>query len=190
MTVDLGSNPALSWDDGEIIPVGEEPPWEEPMVVPATQAVAGSQSVSQREKAASPKKGTGMPRGDHRGSKTKLKDRANTLRVFTVETMGNLRKSEIRVWLAIFNCEFKGLAKIGYSRLQEITQLSRKSVGQAVKSLVNKGLLRVVVRGRFKPSPTTGSLGQPSVYKIFPRQIDAPASQISKQARPIVPAVD
>ena len=64
-----------------------------------------------------------------------LKDRMDTLRIFTLEAMGTLRKSEIQVWLAIFNCEFNGLAQIGYSRLCEVTKLSRRHVGKAVAQM-------------------------------------------------------
>jgi hypothetical protein len=114
-----------------------------------------------------------------------LKDRMDTLRIFTLESMGTLRKSEIQVWLAIFNCEFNGLAQIGYSRLCEVTKLSRRHVGKAVASLESKGLLKVVVRGRYRPSrneavgggrPGSGAgdsrpseAGLASTYRVHPR---------------------
>ncbi len=114
-----------------------------------------------------------------------LKDRMNKLRIFTVETMGTLRRSEIRVWLTVFNCEFDGQAQIGYSRLCEVTKLSRKHVGTAVASLEAKGLLEVVVRGRYRPSrggsvsghtqadgnanSRVSDAGLASIYRIHPR---------------------
>jgi len=114
-----------------------------------------------------------------------LKDRMDTLRIFTLESMGTLRKSEIQVWLAIFNCEFNGLAQIGYSRLCEVTKLSRRHVGKAVASLESKGLLVVVVRGRYRSSrseavgggkPGSGAAdsrsseaGLASIYRVHPR---------------------
>jgi hypothetical protein len=114
-----------------------------------------------------------------------LKDRLDTLRIFTLESMGTLRKSEIQVWLAIFNCEFNGLAQIGYSRLCEVTKLSRRHVGKAVASLESNDLLEVVVRGRYRPSrseavgggkPGSGAAdsrsseaGLASTYRVQPR---------------------
>jgi hypothetical protein len=126
---------------------------------------------------------------------TTLRDRANMLRVFTLETAGTLRRAELVVWLAIFNCEFQGLAEIGYTRLCTITKLSRRHVGKAVASLEAKGLLEVVIRGRFQPprkhrpdqetaNGANGAVssGQASVYRIYAR----PEGEAAGRAKPVV----
>ena len=169
----------------EIIPVGHEPRRHPCPGVGEHREAAGRKIA--------PPDGVLKPDPREKGSRNLrnpkkffgLKDRINRLRVFTVETMGTLRRSEMRVWLAIFNCEFNGLAQIGYSRLCEVTKLSRKHVGTAVASLEAKGLLEVVVRGRYRPSRggdvnghtqahgnasgRASDAGLASIYRIHPR---------------------
>ena len=101
--------------------------------------------------------------------------RLKDLNILISETMRALRPAELRVWLAIFNCAFNGRAQIGYSRIQRLTGLSRKSVGEAIKDLESKGLIEVVFRGRFRRSSKTdeaggGNCGEPSIYRIYPRR--------------------
>lgn len=115
----------------------------------------------------------------------RLRDRLLTLRIFTLETMASLRRAEIAVWLAIFNCEFRGQAQIGYTRIEEVTGLSRKHVGKAIKSLVEKGLLEVISRGQYRPRGKTndngtGENGLSSIYRLHPRTgTTAPAKPVA-----------
>lgn len=158
-----------------IIPVGQEPRRR-----PTTEehnsggsfglVVAAAESIL-REK---PSRNT-TSRAIHSPEKLfRLRDRLLTLRIFTLETMGSLRRAEIAVWLAIFNCEFRGQAQIGYTRIEEVTGLSRKHVGKAIKSLVEKGLLEVISRGQYRPRGKTsdngsGENGLSSIYRLHPR---------------------
>lgn len=187
MSVNAGQNEGDACKDSLIIPVGQEPRRQDLSLGQLEHPVVGCRTTRRQEPAAKPERADWTPRRSRRGVKSTLKNRANTLRVFTVETMGSLTKAEIQVWLAIFNCEFDGLAQIGYSRLCEITKLSRRHVGKAVNSLQRQGLLEVVVRGRFQPSQSrqpanthpagkTVSLGQPSIYKIYARPNKAPVA--------------
>jgi predicted transcriptional regulator len=124
----------------------------------------------------------------------RLRDRLLTLRIFTLETMGSLRRAEIAVWLAIFNCEFRGQAQIGYTRIEDVTGLSRKHVGKAIKSLVEKGLLEVISRGQYRPRGKTkdngtGENGLSSIYRLHPREANregdgAPQPKPRKPKRP------
>lgn len=105
--------------------------------------------------------------------------------------MGSLRRAEITVWLAIFNCEFDGQAQIGYARLSEVTDLSQRHVGKAIKSLVGKGLLEVVSRGQYRPSRSSGGNGSDtngfsSIYRTHPRVSETTGSQpvASQSAEP------
>lgn len=198
VSADAGhDNAKESLNQSQIIPVGQEPRRQCRVSTSAVDAedntVIGSPAKSHQEPAASVGKFKTRSYRSGRSAKSLLKDRANTLRVFTVETMGDLTKAEIRVWLAIFNCEFGGRAEIGYSRLRKITKLSRRHVGKAVKSLQRRGLLEVVLRGRFQPprkhQPTientpqakgTVCLGQPSVYRIYASPIIPPAASSSE----------
>ena len=180
-----------------IIPVGQEPQRqqtadEKPPVGSPIRGVAAAESIA-----------TKKPRGKARGglrSPEKLfrvKDRLLQLRIFTLETMGSLRRAEITVWLAIFNCEFRGQAQIGYARLSEVTDLSQRHVGKAIKSLVGKGLLKVVSRGQYRPSRSSGGEGAKtngfsSIYRVHPRVSEPKASQPvaseSAKAKPKKPA--
>jgi len=156
-----------------IIPVGQEPrrrPTSEQGSPEGSfgLVVAAAESIL-REK---PSRNT-TSRAIHSPEKLfRLRDRLLTLRIFTLETMGSLRRAEIAVWLAIFNCEFQGQAQIGYTRIEEVTGLSRKHVGKAIKSLVEKGLLRVISRGQYRPRGTTNGTGEnglSSIYRLHPR---------------------
>jgi hypothetical protein len=116
----------------------------------------------------------------------RLRDRLLTLRIFTLETMGSLRRAEIAVWLTIFNCEFRGHAQIGYTRIEEVTGLSRKHVGKAIKSLVEEGLLEVISRGQYRPRGKTsdngpGENGLSSIYRVHPR------TGTTATTKPVVP---
>ena len=174
-----------------IIPVGHEPRRQ----LGAEETLpAGS---SGRSVAAAESIATKKPRGKARGGLRspqklfRIKDRLLKLRIFTMETMGALRRAEITVWLAIFNCEFHGQSQIGYTRLEEVTKLSRRHVGKAIKSLVGKGLLEVVSRGQYRPSQSSGGEGSKtngfsSIYRAHPRVSEPTESKpvASQSAKP------
>jgi hypothetical protein len=92
--------------------------------------------------------------------------RAKAIRIFTQETMRGLRRSEIAVWLAIHNCEVDGAARISQDRLVELSGTSKRHVGEAVRSLAERGLLEVVFRGRYRPNCSVGH-GMASKYRVF-----------------------
>jgi hypothetical protein len=177
-----------------VIPVGQEPrrpcvpPGGDPFAAANYQKAAGDQPRPRVPTRPAPK----QRKSRHRLASTKLRDRAAALRAFTVETAGTLRRAELLVWLAIFNCEFHGQSEIGYSRLCTITKLSRRHVGKAVASLVKKDLLEVVVRGRFQPTrkntpqammavlEDAGHVrraGQASIYRIYATLSKPPVSR-------------
>jgi len=163
-----------------IIPVGQEPrrqlgAEETPLTGSSGRGVAAAESIATKQPQGKARVGLRSPEKLFR-----VKDRLLKLRIFTLETMGSLRRAEIAVWLAIFNCEFRGQAQIGYTRLEEVTKLSRRHVGKAIKSLVGKGLLEVVSRGQYRPSRSSGgngsdSNGFSSIYRVYPREGDATA---------------
>jgi hypothetical protein len=104
----------------------------------------------------------GQQAGNSSG-RQKAKSRLKTLRNFVTFDLRALRPAEINVWLVIFNCEFRGVAQIGYDRIAELTGKSKKSVSKAVNNLIATGLLDRPVRGQFRPG---SSRGQSSVYRI------------------------
>lgn len=165
-----------------IIPVGQEPrrqlgAEETPPAGSSGCGVAAAESIATRKPRCKARGGLRSPEKLFR-----VKDRLLTLRIFTLETMGSLRRAEITVWLAIFNCEFHGQAQIGYTRLEEVTKLSRRHVGKAIESLVGKGLLEVVSRGQYRPSRSSGGEGSKingfsSIYRVHPRVSEPTASK-------------
>jgi len=120
------------------------------------------------------------------------KNRLHELSVFTMETLKNLRRAEIAVWLAIHNCQAQGSARIGYTRIMEISGLSRRHVGQAIKDLRRKGLLEVVFTGKYRPNGGDEH-GLASIYRVYPRpeprllDVGAPSSSDAARRRPGTP---
>ena len=108
--VSAGRDQAASQQQGHeappsIIPVGQEPrrqlfAEQTPPTGSSGRGVAASESIAT-------KKPQGKARGGLRSPEKlfRVKDRLLKLRIFTMETMGALRRAEITVWLAIFNCE-------------------------------------------------------------------------------------
>lgn len=174
-----------------IIPVGQEPrrqlgAEETPPTGSSGRGVAAADSIATKKPRGKARVGLRSPEKFFR-----VKDRLLQVRIFTLETMGSLRRAEITVWLAIFNCEFDGQAQIGYARLSEVTDLSQRHVGKAIKSLVGKGLLEVVSRGQYRPSRSSCGNGSDtngfsSIYRTHPRVSETTGSQpvASQSAEP------
>lgn len=96
------------------------------------------------------------------------KNALQDLHVFREETLRQLRRAEIAVWLAIHGCQGKEAARISYDRLVELTGTSRKHVGTAIKDLKGRGLLEIVSKGRFRPNQY-GENGLASKYRVYPK---------------------
>ena len=168
---DRSTTPAAAIPPIDIIPVGQEPrrqktPGEDVHRGAATRKIAAPEPMN--KKSIKTTKGGNLHSPKNFFS---LKDRAENLRIFTQETMGTLRRAELVVWLAIFNCEFKGVAQIGYNRLVEITGTSKRHIGSAIKSLEKRGLLEVVFRGSYRPNQGHANAGSgiSSTYRLHPR---------------------
>jgi hypothetical protein len=157
---------------GGIIPVGQEPP-RQPTVgdgsvrASAAGAPAGNRRGASRRAADKNKR----IRADIRNPDGfyKYKNRLDEFRVFRAETMRTLRRAELAVWLAIFGCQHHGSAQIGQRKICEITGIKKRDhVSKAVKSLRQKGLLEVVLQGRYRPNGAEEH-GLSSVYRVYPR---------------------
>lgn len=153
-----------------VIPVGREPP-RQPLVDHGNQQAA---TTGHKQAASQPGR---TPRDKDRKTRPllrnpegfyKYKNRLDEIRVFREETMRHLRRAELSVWLAIHGCQHRGSAQISQARIAEIAGVRRQHVGKAVKNLCEKGLLKVLVTGRYKPNGTEGH-GLSSVYRAYPR---------------------
>ena len=105
--------------------------------------------------------------------------------VFITETLRSLRRAESHVWLAIHNCQGDKGARISQARIMELAGIkSRKNVSTAVQSLHARGLLEVLVRGKYRPNGS-GNHGLASIYRVYPRpeQRIIEAAQQKKQSR-------
>lgn len=89
--------------------------------------------------------------------------RLEEVRVFTTETMRGLRRAETQVWMAIFNCQMNNAARISQDRISELAGTSKRHVGEAIRSLAKKGLLRVLSKGSYRSGG-----GLASVYRVYP----------------------
>ena len=89
--------------------------------------------------------------------------------VFITETLRSLRRAESHVWLAIHNCQGDKGARISQARIMELAGIkSRKNVSTAVQILQARGLLEVLVKGKYRPNGN-GNHGLASVYRVYPR---------------------
>lgn len=164
-----------------VIPVGQEPPRQPRADSGMLRAPAGQPQATRSPSQPPPDKDRKIrpPLRNPEGFYT-YKNRLDKIRVFREETMRDLRRAEIAVWLAIDGCEFDGASQISQQRIAEIAGIdSRQHVGKAIKSLCKKGLLEVLVTGRYKPNGTEGH-GLSSVYRTYPR----PEPRLLKAARP------
>ena len=93
----------------------------------------------------------------------KAKSRLKKMRNFITFSMRDLRPAELRVWLALYNCEHKGLCRIGYDRIAELTGVTKQHVCKAMKGLMDKGLVDRRYKGSFRPGR---SKGRASIYRL------------------------
>ena len=115
----------------------------------------------------------------------KYKNALQEKQVFITETLRSLRRAESHVWLAIHNCQGPNGARISQARIMELAGIkSRKNVSTAVQSLQARGLLEVLVRGKYRPNGS-GNHGLASIYRVYPRpeQRIIEAAQQKKQSR-------
>jgi hypothetical protein len=164
-----------------VIPVGQEPA-RQPLADSAPpRAPAGQQQATRQSGQAAPGKDRkNRPPLRNPEGFYKYKNRLDEFRVFRDETMRLLRRAELAVWLAIHGCQFNGSAQISQQKIAEIAGVKkRQHVGKAIKSLCQKGLLEVLVKGRYKPNGAEGH-GLSSVYRVYPR----PEPRLLKAARP------
>jgi hypothetical protein len=156
-----------------IIPVGQEPP-SQPLsgdqssgenaginagglvAAVSVRAVLGGRSGNRAKKVRNPE---GLKR---------YKSALDEKQVFVQVTMRDLRRAEIAVWLAIHGCKGRDTARISVARIKEITGIKgQRHVTGAIRSLIQRGLLKVAFRGRFRPNGCVGA-GMASVYRIYP----------------------
>lgn len=130
-----------------ILKVGEElPPMDEPTPRPACNGRSGRRPKGPLGKATSDKRHTG--------------DRFGTLNAFLDFTMAGLRPSERAVWLLLW----RDTKKDGIARTSE-TDLARRAgccvrmIRYALTALADRGLLRIVSRGRLRTGPSS--------YRVF-----------------------
>lgn len=152
-----------------VIPVGYEPPKRALSSSETSRTPAGQQHATRSLGQPPPDKDRRIrpPLRDPEGFYN-YKNRLDKIRVFREETMRDLRRAEIAVWLAIDGCEFDGASQISQQRIAEIAGVRRQHVGKAIKSLCKMGLLEVLVKGRYKPNGAEGH-GLSSVYRAYPR---------------------
>lgn len=164
---------------GEIIPVGQEPRQRSETNSPSDStgtsrpSTGNSGNGAEGDAPRSPgrRKGGSGQRGPIRnpdafnGCKKQLAEQ----RIFRTETMRHLRRAEICVWQAIHGCQGKEGARIGQQRIAELSGIKgKRHVGEAIEDLCLKGLLEVLVTGRFRPNGADG-YGLASRYRAYPR---------------------
>ncbi len=109
----------------------------------------------------------------------KYKNALEESRVFRELTMRTLRRAEINVWLAIHGCQHLGRAQIGQKRIAELAGIKgKRHVVDAIRCLRKKGLLEVIVKGRYRPNGAEEH-GLASVYRVYPR----PEPRLLEKAR-------
>jgi hypothetical protein len=183
----------------QVIPVGQEPPRrviEDATSKDADGLLNSTRPTGNGEQAT--KRGTTSRPGRKRSGPLEIqnppgffayKNRLQEQSIFTTETLKSLRRAEIAVWLAIHNCQVRGSARIGYARIMEISGLSKRHVGEAIRDLESRGLLEVLFKGKYRPNGGAEH-GLASIYRVYPRPeprllgVEAPSSSDSDQRRP------
>lgn len=102
---------------------------------------------------ASTEQGTRPTRSDKRskrkGSRTKgAGARFKDLSEFVRLRAAALTKAELAVWIAVFNFAQGGTATVTQAKLAKIAGTTERTIKRAVASLVQRGLLEIVERGR------------------------------------------
>ena len=96
--------------------------------------------------------------------KTKLSgktpDRFRVLNAFVDFTASELRRSELLVWMTLYRDTRDQVASTAQRDIARRCSVSRKTVERSVKSLVERGLLRVVRQGGFRKGSSS--------YQVIP----------------------
>ncbi|MEX1027555.1 MAG: helix-turn-helix domain-containing protein [Candidatus Paceibacterota bacterium] len=93
--------------------------------------------------------------------KRKTADRFAVLNAFVDFTAAELRRSELLVWWTLYrDTKDTGTATTSQRDIANRCRLDRKTVERAVRSLTERGLLKVVRRGGFRQGSSS--------YRVFP----------------------
>lgn len=154
-----------------IIPVGEEPRRQamQPRQHEELGYLRKSHGTNTGEQAGCEPNAASRSRVRNRPGLTQFRNAMQEIRAFRRETMRHLRRAEICVWQAIHECHGIDGAQVSQETLMEFTGIkSRRHVGEAVQDLADKGLLEVLVQGRYRPNGN-GDQGLASIYRVYPR---------------------
>ena len=131
------------------------------MRMPKTIEEAQARLKASNQPAASPVAGApqGRPRKPVGRGKADAR-RWATLNAFVDVTAARLSRSELAVWLVLFRDVRDGVARTGLTDIARRGGMDHGSAKRAVRSLVAKGLVTIVRRGRRH--------GGPSIYRVTP----------------------
>jgi hypothetical protein len=158
---------------GSVIPVGQEPRRQsrrEDGNIAAPRAGRRTGRSQAKEQAGGDSNSKALPPLRNPDGFYAYKNRLDEIRVFRKETMRTLkRRAELAVWLAIHGCQHDGRAQISQKTVAKIAGIqSRRHVGDAIRGLQEKGLLEVIVQGRYRPNGADDH-GLSSLYRVYPR---------------------
>ncbi len=150
----------------DIIPVGEEPKRRLLPEDPGRPRLSNGGGASDRTSDRVDKPGRRPIRNPERFRA--YKNALHEVRVFRRETMRHLRRAEICAWMAIHDCQGADGACISQRKISELSGIKgNRHVVNVIKSLRQKGLLEVLVQGRYRPNGSDNGLA--SVYRVYPR---------------------
>lgn len=176
---DRGAPPKEHRFAGEIIPVGQEPRLCADTNSPTSDTGTASRMAGEGENGAEEgEPGSQGRRKDSNGQRVTIRnpDAFHGCRkqlfeqaIFRRETMRYLRRAEICVWNSIHGCQDKEGARISQQRIAELSGIEgKRHVVEAIKDLCDKGLLEVLVKGRYRPNGAD-KYGLASRYRAYPR---------------------
>lgn len=160
----------------EIIPVGKEPRLrKDTNQHPTSDAETAGLNAGDMKEGMPRSRG---PRKDSNGQRNPIRNpdafhgcrkQLTEQQIFRRETMRHLRRAEICVWQSIHGCQGKDGALISQQRIAELSGIEgKRHVREAIKDLCDKGLLEVLVKGRYRPNGTS-DYGLASRYRAYPR---------------------
>lgn len=104
---------------------------------------------------ATPSRNTQAAKSHRKPSHKATRDRFAVMNEFVDFSLQGLTKAEIGTWLVLYRDTRNGIAKTSQGHIAKRLGISSRSVGKAVSTLVNIGLLVVVHQGGLNKGPST-----------------------------------
>ena len=94
------------------------------------------------------------PKGPPADAKAKAGERFGVLNTFVDFGLAGLSRAEIAVWLVLYRDTKDDTARTSYDDIARRGGLSRRSVGRALRSLGERGMVKTIRKGGLNAGPS------------------------------------